>query len=457
MKALGNWPRRALLAASFTVLLAMPTFAEQAPVPTSPVSEFTLGNGMQVVVVPDHRSPIVTHMVWYKVGSADEPPGKSGIAHFFEHLMFKATGNHAAGELDKAVADIGGNDNAFTSYDYTAFHETVPPQALSQMMAFEADRIRNLVLSDEVVATERDVVLEERRMRIDNDPQAQLDEAVLATLFMNQPYRIPVIGWMQEMQQLNRVDAKAFYDRYYAPNNAVLIVAGDVEAEAVRKLAEESFGKIPRGPDLPPRIRPKEPQKTTRRTVTLSDARVSVPSFSMQWVVPSYNTAKPGEAEAIDLLGEILGGGTRSRLYQELIVKKGIAASVNAGFQGRALDDSVFAVYATPRGEAKLADVEAAVGAEIERIARDGISAEELDRAKARYVRSMIFARDRQDSMANIYGSTLTTGGTVTDINEWPDRVRKVTAEEVKAAAARYLVLDRVVTGYLLPKTQAEN
>lgn len=448
-----DWPRRLLLAASLGALMTTSARAEQAP-SEGTISQFTLGNGMQVVVIPDHRAPIVTHMVWYKIGSADEPPGKSGIAHFFEHLMFKATSNHPAGALDQAVADIGGNDNAFTSYDFTAFHETVPPSALGQMMGFEADRMRNLVLSDEAVTTERDVIMEERRSRIDNDPQAQLDEAVNATLYMNQPYRIPVIGWMQEIEQLNRVDAKAFYDRYYAPNNAVLVIAGDVEPEAVRKLAEENYGKVPRGPDLPPRIRPKEPEKTTARSVTLADARVSVPNFSMQWVVPSYNTAKPGEAEALDLLGEILGGGTRSRLYQELIVKQGIAASVGAGFQGRALDDTVFAAYATPRGTAKLADVEKAVGVEIEKIARDGVNTDELERAKNRFIRSMIFARDRQDSMANIYGSVLTTGGTVKDVEEWPERVRKVSAEEVKTAAQRYLVLDKVVTGYLLPKAE---
>ncbi|TIO84160.1 MAG: insulinase family protein, partial [Mesorhizobium sp.] len=199
-------------------------FAAQAPARAADeaaVKDFLLENGLEVVVIPDHRAPIVTHMVWYKIGSADEPPGKSGIAHFFEHLMFKATSNHAAGEFDRAVADIGGSNNAFTSYDYTAFHETVPPSALEEMMGFEADRMRNLVLTDDVIKTERDVILEERRSRIDNDPQAVLDEEVDATLWQNQPYRIPVIGWMQEMEQLNREDAKAFYDTFYRPNNAV--------------------------------------------------------------------------------------------------------------------------------------------------------------------------------------------------------------------------------------------
>ncbi|MDX8433303.1 pitrilysin family protein [Mesorhizobium abyssinicae] len=421
------------------------------------VTDFLLDNGMEVVVIPDHRAPIVTHMVWYKIGSADEPAGKSGIAHFFEHLMFKATTNHAAGEFDSAVAEIGGSNNAFTSYDYTAFHETVAPSALGEMMAFEADRMRNLILTDDVITTERDVILEERRSRIDSSPQALLEEEVDATLWQNQPYRIPVIGWMQEMEQLNRTDAIAFYDKYYRPNNAVLVVAGDVEPDTVKALAEKTYGKVARGPDLPPRIRPVEPEQNTKRSVTLSDARVSVPTFSTQWVVPSYHTARPGEAEALDLLAEILGGGNRSRLYQQLVVKQGIAAEAGAYFQGTMLDATNFTIYGAPRGDAKLGDVEAAVDAEVARIARDGVTDDELEKAKQRYVRSMIFARDKQDDMANMYGSTLATGGNVQDVLEWPDRIRKVTADEVKAVAARYLVLDHSTTGYLLPQQQAGN
>ncbi|MES0209063.1 insulinase family protein [Mesorhizobium sp. M0028] len=449
-----EWLRGTLL--GLALVMAEPALADNNP-DDGAVTDFLLDNGMEVVVIPDHRAPIVTHMVWYKIGSADEPPGKSGIAHFFEHLMFKATSNHAAGELDRAVAAIGGSDNAFTSYDYTAFHETVVPQALGEMMGFEADRMRNLILNDDVIKTERDVILEERRSRIDSNPQAVLDEEIDATLWQNQPYRIPVIGWMQEMEKLNRTDAMAFYNKYYTPNNAVLVVAGDVEPETVKTLAEKTYGKIARGPDLPPRIRPIEPEQNTRRTVTLTDGRVSVPSFTTQWVVPSYHTAKPGEAEALDVLSEILGGGNRSRLYQELVVRQGIAAAAGAFFQGTMLDDSNFTVYGAPRGDAKLADVEAAVDVEIARIAKDGVTSDELEKSKDRFVRSMIFARDKQEDMANIYGSMLATGGNVQDVQQWPDRIRKVTADQVKAVAARYLNLDHATTGYLLPQTQAGN
>lgn len=451
MRAKGSLPAALALGLAW----AAPALAE-APSKAWAVSSYTLDNGMQVVVIPDHRAPIVTHMVWYKVGSADEAPGKSGIAHFFEHLMFKGTTNHKAGEFGQKVAEIGGSENAFTTYDYTAYHQTVTPAALETMMSFEADRMRNLVLTDAVIGPERDVILEERRSRIDSNPGALLSEEVDATLFQNEPYRFPVIGWMNEIEKLNRTDATEFYNKYYAPNNAILVVAGDVEPEAVKALAEKTYGKIARGPDLPPRVRPAEPEQNTKRTVELKDERVSVPSFSKAWVVPSYQTAKDGEAEALDVLSEILGGGNRSRLYQSLVVKDGIASSAGAFFEGTMVGETSFGVFGAPRGEEGLEQVEAAIDVEIHRIINDGVTKDELDKAKDRFVRAMIFARDNQSSMANIYGSTLATGGTVADIERWPERIRAVTAEQVKAVAAKYLNPDHSVAGYLLPADTAE-
>ena len=452
----GLAPLRSLLLSAAIAFTAVPALASGAE-NDSGVVDFRLGNGMEVVVIPDRRAPIVTHMVWYKVGSADEPPGKSGIAHFFEHLMFKGTKSHPAGEFGEKVAEIGGSENAFTSYDYTAYFQTVPPDALGTMMAYEADRMRNLVLTDDVIGPERDVILEERRMRIENSPDALLDEEVDATLYQNHPYRVPVIGWMHEMERLNRIDATAFYDRYYAPNNAILVVAGDVEPDAVRALAEKTYGALVAGPALPPRVRPQEPEQNTRRTVELTDQRVSLPSFQTQWVVPSYTTARDGEAEALDLLSEILGGGLRSRIYQKLVVEQGIASSAGASYSGTALDGATFSVYGVPRGAATLETVEKAVEKELATIVRDGVSDEELEKAKTRFLRSVIFARDSQSGMANMYGATLATGGTVADIAEWPDRVKAVTPAQVKAVAAKYLDLRRSVTGYLLPQTTAEN
>jgi zinc protease len=432
-----------------------PAAAQDAPAAAqdsrNAVSSFVLDNGLQVVVIPDRRAPVVTHMLWYKVGSADEAPGKSGIAHFFEHLMFKGTETHPAGAFSRAVAEIGGQENAFTSYDYTAYFQQVTPEALATMMAFEADRMHNLVLTDDVIGPERSVIIEERGSRVESEPSALLGEELDATLYQNHPYGTPVIGWMHEIEQLNRADAIDFYRRYYAPNNAVLVVAGDVDAAEVRRLAEDTYGAVPRGPDLPPRLRPTEPEQNTRRTVTLTDARVSTPSMRKAWVVPSYTTAEPGEAEALDLLSEILGGGPRSRAYEALVVEQGIASSAGAWYRSDALDASSFQVYASPRGEATIEDVEAALDAEIARIAEEGVTEDELAAAKKRFVRSLIFARDSQSGMARIYGSTLTTGGTIEDIEEWPDRIEAVTADAVRDAARRYLDQDRSVTGYLLP------
>ena len=439
----------ALSRSSLLALMLLPVTASAQD--EAAVENYVLDNGMEVVVIPDRRAPVVTHMVWYKVGAADEAPGESGIAHFLEHLLFKGTQAHPAGEFSARIAAVGGRENAFTSYDYTAYFQQVAPGELATMMEFEADRMRNLVLTEEVVAPERQVILEERGQVVESNPQALLGEAVSAALYQNHPYGVPIIGWRHEMEQLSQQDAIDFYESYYAPNNAVLVIAGDVDVDNVRTLVDATYAKLERGPDLPPRIRPSEPEPIAKRTVTYADDRVGVASMSKRWVVPSYNTAEDNEAEALDVLSEILGGGTRSRIYQALIVKQGIAASAGAYYQGTSLDASSFAVYATPRGEATLEEVEAALDAEIARIIADGVTEDELDDAKRRYVRSMIFARDDQSGMARIYGSALTTGSTVADVEEWPDRIRQVTADQVQAAARRYLDDSRSVAGYLLP------
>jgi zinc protease len=366
--------------------------------------------------------------------------------------MFKATKTYPAGEFSRKVAEIGGQENAFTSYDYTAFFQQVSPQALEMVMTYEADRMENLILNEDVVKTERDVVLEERRSRTDTNPAALLSEEVNATLYQNHPYRFPVIGWLHEMQQLNLKDALAFYQKFYTPNNATLVVSGDVDADSVKALAEKNYGKVPRRSEPGKRERPQEPEQNTKRTVSLADPRVSQPSFQKIWLVPSYNNAKPGEAEALDLLSEILGGSTRSRVYQALVVKDGLAASAGVYYQGGALDDGTFSVYGAPRGSASLQQVEAGVDAQIARIVKDGVTADELEKARNRFLKSVIFARDSQAGMARIYGSTLSTGQTVKDIQEWPDRIQAVKVEDIKAVAQRYLADAHSVTSYLMPE-----
>lgn len=417
---------------------------------------FTLGNGLQVVVLPDRRAPVVTQMVWYKAGAADEVAGTSGIAHFLEHLMFKGTRAHPTGEFSNAVSDIGGEENAFTSSDYTAFYQQVPSSALESVMGLEADRMENLVLTDDAVLPERDVILEERRQRIENDPGAQLQEAVQAALYQNSHYGIPIIGWRHEMEKLSREDAIAWYDRYYTPNNATLIVAGDVTTEEVRALAEKTFGRVKRRAEPGVRARATEPEPLAARTVTLRDGRVTQPTMQRAYLTPSDTTAEPGEGEALDILADVLGGGTTSRLYRALVVDQGIAASVGAYNSGSALKEGQFGVYGTPRGDADIARIEASIDAEIGKLLKDGITGAELERAKNRVRKAVIYERDSQTSLARRYGAAISTGLTIADVDSYPDRIEKVTPESVAAVARKYLQAKRSVTGYLLPAPGAE-
>lgn len=441
-------------AAMLAGALLMPSaWAAEAEEPSyrPEVVDFTLDNGLEVVVIPDRRAPVVTHMLWYRVGSADEDFGRSGYAHFVEHLLFKATENYPAGEFSRQVAEVGGRENAFTSYDYTGYFQQVAPGQLAAMMHFEADRMVNLSLTDDVVLPELQVVIEERVQRIDNNPSALLGESINATLYPHHPYGVPIIGWMQEIEEMNLEGAMEFYRRHYGPNNAVLIVAGDVEPDEVRTMAEETYGQIPPNDAIVERQRVQEPPQAASRTVTLRDERVGTPSVSMYWLVPSYSMAEPGEAEALDLLAAVVGDGVRSRLHQTLIVERGIAASAGAYYRGSSLDTTNFVLYGTPRGNATVEEVEEALLAEVRRIVDEGITERELEAVKRRFIRSTIFARDSQSGMARMFGASLMTGSSVEDVLAWPDRVREVTPEEVQEVARRHLVNGPAVTGYLLP------
>ena len=425
--------------------------AEKPPVVGADVSTFTLDNGLEVVVIPDRRAPVVTHMIWYKVGAADEKPGVSGIAHFLEHLMFKGTKTHPTGEFSAKVAEIGGEENAFTSYDYTAYYQKVSRQNLELMMSYEADRMANLVLTDEVVLPERDVILEERASRIDNSPSARLGEAFDAVFYIQHPYGIPIIGWRHEMEKLSRDDAIAFYNRFYTPNNAVLVVAGDVTADEVKALAEKTYGKVARRADPGPRVRPTDPKPMAERFLTLRDPQVTQPSVRRAWPTPSYTTAKEGEAEALDVLSEVLGGGSTSRIYRSLVVDKKLAASAGSWYQGTALDDTRFSVYASPRPGVELDALTDEIDAIIRDVAENGITDEELARAKRTIVADAIYAQDSQATLARIFGAALATGGTVEGVQTWPARIDAVTAKEVRDAAKTYLRNDYAVTAHLLP------
>jgi zinc protease len=443
----------AALAIAGTATLASPRAGASETV-GPPVTQFTLANGLEVVVISDRRTPVLTHMIWYRVGSADEEPGKSGLAHFLEHLMFKGTVKNPAGLFSETLARLGGQENAFTGQDFTAYFQRVTRDRLEIVMAFEADRMTGLVLTDANVLPERDVVLEERRSRTDNDPGAQLGEAAQAALFVNHPYGRPVIGWEHEIRILDRAEALAFYRRYYAPNNAIVVVAGDVTPEEVRALAEKSYGRIERRADLKPRARPTEPEPRAHRRVVLADPRVQQPALSRAYLVPSYHTAKPGESEAFDVLAHVIGSGPLSRLYRALVVEKGIAANAGAAYAGMAFDAGRFAVHASPRPGTSLEQLEAAADAVIAEVAANGITEAELARAKTRLIADVVYAQDSQATLARMYAAGLVTGLSIDQIRTWPDRIRAVSAESVRNAAITWLDLRRAVTGHLI-KTPA--
>jgi len=440
-----------------TVIVSMLALAQSqtAAVAGPRVSEFKLENGMQVVVIPDSRAPVVTHMVWYKVGAADEPKGASGIAHFLEHLMFKSTENIPSGEFSKIVSRLGGQDNAFTGQDVTSYFQRISKDRLRTVMEMEADRMINLKLADKEVLTERDVILEERRSRIENNPAAILDEQMDATLHMNHPYGIPVIGWEHEIAALSRDDAMKFYQRFYAPNNAILVVAGDVTVDEVKALATDIFGKLPANPEAPRAERPSNPPQRAARRIKLEDPRAGKASLHRYYVVPSYMTAEPGAAEALDLLMKIVADGPTSRVYRKLVVNEKVASSAGGSYMGSGLDSGAVSFYAVAADGTDLAKIEASLDAVIAGIAANGVTAAELDRAKNAYVAEYIYENDNQASLARRYGWGLALGRSIADIEGWPDAIRKVTLEDVKKAASN-LDMRRSVTGWLVPQEAAD-
>ncbi len=412
---------------------------------------FELQNGLQVVVLPDHRAPVVTHMVWYRVGAADEPPGKSGIAHFLEHLMFRGSKTIAPGEFSKIVAKNGGQDNAFTSQDYTAYFQRVAVDRLPLVMQLESDRMRGLVLTDDVVLPERDVILEERSTRTDNSPQSLLTEQISASLFLAHPYRIPIIGWEHEMRELSREDAITFYRQHYAPNNAILIVAGDVTEESVRPLAEKFYGEI-ETQEIQPRKRPTEPPAIAPRRIEYKDARVKQPSFRRAYIAASYATSTERTAESLDLLMQIFGSGPTSRLYTSLVVEQGLAANASAWYSGTALDYGRVGIYAEPRPGVTLEQLEEAVDAEIDKLLSEGVTEDELARAQFNIVADFDFARDSQQSMAQLFGTALTTGSTIESVVEYPAKIKEVTRDDISSVAQSLFESESQVTAYLLPE-----
>lgn len=419
------------------------------------VSSFNLNNGMQVVVIEDHRAPVVTHMVWYKVGSADEQAGKSGLAHFLEHLMFKGTKNLAPKEFSEIVAANGGQENAFTSFDYTGYYQTVSADRLPLMMKLEADRMQNLVLSKEDVLPERDVVLEERNMRVENNPHALMGEQRRGMQYFNHRYGIPVIGWMHEVSKLTQQDAIDFYKTYYAPNNAILIVAGDVIPDQVKELAQKYYGGLLPSDNLPPRVRPQEPPHLAPLRVEMQDPRVSQPQLVRTYLAPNRKTGNQKEAAALEALAHLLGAsGLTSYLGQHLQLDQKLAVNTGAFYDGVSLDQDVFGVYMSPSPNVSPKDAEKALDDALANFINSEIDQPHLDRLKKQANASEIYARDNVSGIARRYGQALTSGLTIDDVQNWPQILQSVTAQDIKAAAVKVLNANNSVTAWLLPQVK---
>jgi zinc protease len=413
---------------------------------------FTLPNGLQVVVLPSSRAPIVNQLVVYKVGSADEVYGKTGIAHFLEHMMFKGTATVGPTEFSRIVSRNGGRDNAYTSFDTTGYYQTVSPDRLEMVMRMEADRMAHLRITERELIPERQVVLEERRMRIENSPAAMLGEAVQEQLYgRHKPYGMPISGYVDDVKKLNVHDLIAFYGKWYAPNNAVLIVAGDTTTEQVRKLAEKHYGPIAQR-KIEPRKRPATGAADLPQRVTRADARVAEPRWSRYYLAPSYHKGDTRHAYALQVLARLLGGAETSRLWKSLVVERRIALSAWASYSPLSLGLTSFDLGVHPASGTSMADVESAVGGLLARLIDDGVTAEEVERAQNQLLAAAIYSQDSLQSGPRIYGSVLGIGGAVADIDAWPQRIAAVTPDAVVAAARQVWRPEGLVTSLLTPQ-----
>ncbi|QGX99788.1 insulinase family protein [Roseovarius faecimaris] len=414
------------------------------------VTTYTLDNGMEVVVVEDHRAPVVVHMVWYRAGSADEQPGVSGVAHFLEHLLFKGTKTMEPGEFSATVMRNGGSDNAFTSYDYTAYFQRIASDRLELMMKMESDRMVNIQLDEDDILTERDVIIEERNQRVENDPFSLFREQKNAAQYLNHRYGVPVIGWRHEMEALDLDDALAFYREYYAPNNAILVVAGDVNPEEVRTLAEKYYGVLPPNPDLKPRARPQEPPQTAERRLIFKDARVSQPYVSRSYTAPERDPGAQEKAAALTMLANILGGGPNSVLTEKLQFESKKAVFSAVWYNDLSLDDTKFTLIVAPAEGVSLQEAEDAMDQAIAEFMEEGVDPEDLERIRNQIKAERIYERDDVGSIGDEYGRALSQGLTVADVQAWPGLVQSVTEDNIMAAARDVFDRDRSVTGWLM-------
>jgi zinc protease len=414
------------------------------------VTSFSLENGMRVVVVEDHRAPVVTHMVWYRAGASDENSGKSGIAHLLEHLLFKETENVENGEFSKTVAALGGSDNAFTSQDYTAYYQRVSKQYLDLMMYYESDRMKNLKISELDFNTEVKVVIEERSQRTDSKPGALFNEQNMASLYLNHPYGVPIVGWRHELDDLVLEDAIDFYKTYYSPNNAILIVSGDVDPKNVQILANKFYGSLENTIYLDVRKRPAEPPQIVERRLIFEDERVSQPYITRTYLAAERDPGQQREAAALTLLADLIGSdGIQSILGKTLQLDNKKAIYTNAYYNGLSYDDTNFSLIVVPNNDVTLLDIEAELDKVINTFISKGIDEDHLERIKFQYKAQQIYSLDSAYSQARRFGVALTSGLTIEDVLAWPKIIQDIKSAEILAAAVSLFKKESSVTGWI--------
>lgn len=429
-------------------LLCLPRFAQATELK---IGHFALENGLEVYIIPNHRVPAVNHTLWYRVGSADDPPGKSGLAHYHEHMMFQGTTTRGKGEYSQIIARHGGRENAFTGYDTTGYYVSIAKEHLPLVMELEADRIQNLRPSEDDALKEREVIIEERRSRTENNPQALLDEQLDAALFLNHPYRLPAIGWRHEMETLTLQDVMDFHRRYTQMGNAVLILSGDITKQEAQPLVEKYYGALPRG-EKPPRRWTQEPPQISERKITLRHENVKQPSLTLQFMAPSMATDAK-QAPAFMVLGYILGGSNTSRLYQKLVVERKLATDISSGYNGFSLGPSPLMIRATPSPKIELVTLADAIRSEIKSLSQN-VTADELTRAKTLLKADAVFSREGLQQMGQVLGWALMSGLETQVVTRWENIIESVSADDVKRAATT-LKNEAAVEGWLLPKTEA--
>lgn len=412
------------------------------------ITTFKLKNGMQAIVIPNKKVPAVSHMVWYRVGAVDEVPGKTGLAHYLEHLMFKGTKEMNPGEFSKTVAINGGNDNAFTSFDYTAYFQAISKNHLEMLMKMESDRMQNLKVPEKEALSERDVILEERSSSIDNDPGDQLREKMRTALFGdNHPYGKSVIGWRADMEKLTISDAMSFYKKHYAPNNAILVVSGDVDPENVKKLAEKTYGKI-KAKEIPERVKPETVSLLENKIIHMKDERVKVPELRRFYLAPSLNSENSELALPLSVLSYILGGGETSRLYKSLVVDNKIAASSSSSYDEFSLNQTIFSIFTMPKKPEDIEKTNELIDKEIQKIIDNGVTAEEIEIAVNNVKASVIYSRDSLRGLGYIYGQALASNVDRSYIDDFAKNIEKVTSEQIQEAA-KLVLKNNYVSGVL--------